>query len=152
PTIPIVFSIASDPIESGIVQNLARPEANVTGISIQSLELVAKRLELISELVPQAKVVGLLVNPEQAITGRVKEQVERAVAPPAVRLKIIDATSENEINQAFAEFARLQTDALVVGPDAFFYDRREQIVKLAARHSLPATYELSGFVAAGGLM
>ena len=153
-TIPIVFAIASDPVESGIVQSLARPDANITGISIQSLELMAKRLELIAELVPNASAIGLLVNPKApiTITEATKNAILRAAAAMAVRIEIVNASSGGELEAAFAELTRLQVRGLVVGPDAFFYDQREQIARLAARHALPATYELSEFVFAGGLM
>ena len=151
-TIPIVFSIASDPVESGVVQSLARPEANVTGISFQSLDLLAKRLQLTLELAPDARVIGLLVNPKIPITEQIKAEVGRASAAAGVRTEIVDASSESEIDAAFSELARLRVNALVVGNDAFFYNQRDQIAGLAARHSLPASYELSGFVLAGGLM
>jgi len=151
-TIPIVFAIASDPVESGIVQNLARPDANITGISTQSLELMAKRLQLMGELVPHASAIGLLVNPKHPITEAIKNEVRRAAAAMPVRIEIVDASSEGEVETAFAELTRLQVHGLVVGADAFFYDQRDEIARLAARHALPAIYELSGFVVAGGLM
>jgi putative tryptophan/tyrosine transport system substrate-binding protein len=145
-TIPIVFSIASDPVESGIVQNLARPEANITGVSIQSFELTEKRLEFITELVPHARVIGLLVNPKQPITEKIKSEVLKASVRNAVRIEIIEAASESELDIAFAELAQLRVEALVVGGDAFFYNQRDQIAALAARYALPASYELRGFV------
>jgi len=151
-TIPIVFAIASDPVESGIVQSLARPDANVTGISIQSLDLLAKRLQLIAELVPHASAIGLLVNPKLPLAEVIKNEVRRAAAAMPVRIEIVNASSEGEIETAFAELTRSQVRGLVVGADAFFYDQRDQIARLAARHALPAIYELSGFVVAGGLM
>src|SRR5262245_8267991 len=151
-TIPIVFAIASDPVESGIVQSLARPEANVTGISNQSLELMAKRLQLIAELIPDAGAIGLLVNPKIPISEAIKNEVRKAAAAMPVRIEIVNASSQDEIETAFAQLARSQVRGLVVGPDAFFYDQRDEIARLAARHALPAIYELSGFVLAGGLM
>jgi len=151
-TIPIVFSISSDPIESGVVQSLARPEANVTGISFQSLELLAKRLQLTLELTPDARIIGLLVNPKLPITEQIKAEIGRASAATGVRIEIVDASSETEIDTAFSELARRRVNALIVGNDAMFYDQRDQITGLAARHSIPASYELSGFVLAGGLI
>lgn len=151
-TIPIVFSIVSDPVESGVVQSLARPEANVTGISFQSLELLAKRLQLTLELAPHATVIGLLVNPNLPITEQIKAEVGRASVAAGVRTEIVDASSQSEIDAAFSELARLRVNALVVGNDALFYNQRDQIAGLAARYSLPASYELGGFVLAGGLM
>ena len=150
--IPIVFSIASDPVESGVVQSLARPEANVTGISFQSLELLAKRLQLTLELTPDARIIGLLVNPKLPITEQIKAEIGRASAATGVRIEIVDASSESEIDAGFSELARLRVNALVIGNDALFYNQRDQIAGLAARHSMPASYELSGFVLAGGLM
>jgi ABC-type uncharacterized transport system substrate-binding protein len=150
-TIPIVFASASDPVESGIVRNLARPEANVTGFSSQTLELIAKRLELIAELVPHARIIGLLVNPKLPITEQIKREA-KASAGHGMRIEIVEASSEGELDAAFAELARLHAEALVVGADAFFYNQREQIAALAARHALPASYELRGFVDAGGLL
>jgi putative tryptophan/tyrosine transport system substrate-binding protein len=151
-TIPIVFAIASDPVESGVVQSLARPEANVTGISFQSLEILAKRLQLLLELVPRAGVIGLLVNPKLPITEKIKAEVRRVSPTAGVRIEIVDASSETEIDAAFSELARLRVNALLVGNDSLFYNQRDQIADLAVRHSLPASYELSGFVLAGGLM
>ena len=151
-TIPIVIASASDPVESGIVQNLAHPEANVTGFSSQTLELIAKRLELIAELVPGARIIGLLVNPKLPITEQIKREVLKASAGNGMRIEIVEASSESELDTAFAELARLHAEALVVGVDAFFYNQREQIATLAARHVLPASYELRGFVDAGGLL
>jgi len=151
-TIPIVFAITSDPVESGIVQSLARPEANVTGISFQSLELMAKRLQLIVELVPHADAIGLLVNPKHPLTEAVKKEVRRAAVTMSVRIEIVDASSDGEIETAFAELARSRVRGLFVEADPFFYNKRDQIARLAAHHTLPAIYELSGFVLAGGLM
>src|SRR5262245_6912926 len=151
-TIPIVFAIVADPVESGVVQSLARPDANVTGISIQSLELNAKRLELIAELLPNASPIGLLVNPKHPLTEVVNTEVRRAAAAMAAPIEIVNASSEGEIETAFAELTQSQVRGLVVGGDVFFYNQRDQIARLAARHALPAIYELSGFVFAGGLM
>jgi len=116
------------------------------------LELAAKRLELMTELVPQAKVIGLLVNPKLPITERIKEEVLKAAAGTARRIEIVEASSESEIDTAFDKLARGNAEALVVGNDAFFYNQRDHIAALAARHALPATYELRGFVDVGGLM
>jgi putative ABC transport system substrate-binding protein len=124
----------------------------VTGISFQSMELLAKRLQLILEMAPGASVIGLLVNPKLPITEQVKAEIGRASAATGVRIEIVDASSESEIDAAFSEFARLRVNALVVGSDALFYNQRDQIAGLAASHSLPASYELSGFVLSAGLM
>ena len=105
-----------------------------------------------TELVPQAKVIGLLVNPKLPITERIKEEVLKAAAGTARRIEIVEASSESEIDTAFDKLARGNAEALVVGNDAFFYNQRDHIAALAARHALPATYELRGFVDVGGLM
>ena len=113
---------------------------------------MAKRLQLIAELVPHASAIGLLVNPKLPLAEVIKNEVRRAAAAMPVRIEIVNASSEGEIETAFAELTRSQVRGLVVGADAFFYDQRDQIARLAARHALPAIYELSGFVVAGGLM
>ena len=150
-TIPIVFSVA-DPIESGLVASLARPGANLTGISLLTAELMPKRLELLSELVPHARVIVLLVNPSSATAERMIRDVQEAARAKGVQLSILKASTESEIDAAFATLAQQQAGALVVSPDPFFLSRREQLVALAARHALPAIYEWREFAATGGLI
>jgi putative ABC transport system substrate-binding protein len=150
-TIPIVFSVA-DPIESGLVASLARPGANLTGISLLTAELMPKRLELLSELVPHARVIVLLVNPSSATAERMIRDVQEAARAKGVQLSIFKASTESEIDAAFATLAQQQAGALVVSPDPFFLSRREQLVALATRHAVPAIYEWREFAAAGGLI
>jgi putative tryptophan/tyrosine transport system substrate-binding protein len=151
-TIPIVFVIGTDPVESGLVTSLARPGGNLTGITVMATELMPKRLELLSELVPQAGVIALLVNPSNASAEPQMRDVQRAARAKGVQLRILKASTESEIDTAFATLVQLHIGALVVGTDAFFNNRREQIVALASRHAIPAIHELREFTAGGGLI
>jgi len=153
-TIPIVF-ISTDAVEAGLVASLARPGNNLTGISLFAVELVAKRLELLSELVPRPGVIALLVNPKGATTERIIREVgevQYAARAKGVQLDILKAGTESEIDAAFATLLQQQAGALVVSADPFFNSRREQLVALASRHAVPAMYELREFTAAGGLI
>jgi len=149
--IPIVFFSGEDPVKRGLVASLARPGANLTGISFLAVELMPKRLELLLELVPGAGMIGLLINPKNANAERMVRDVEAAARVKRVQLQILKASTENEIDDAFATIVRLQT-GLVVSTDAFFNGRRNQLVALAARHAVPAIYERREFTAAGGLI
>jgi len=149
-TIPIVFVTGDDPVASGLVASLARPGGNLTGVSILIVELNAKRLELISELVPQAKAIAVLANPANA--ERISREVQDAARAKAVELVMLQASTESEIAGVFATLAPRQVGALVVGNDPFFNSRREQLVGLAARHAMPAIYFDREFAAAGGLI
>jgi len=150
-TIPIVFSVA-DAITSGLVTSLARPGGNLTGISAMGLDLMPKRLELISELVPHVKVIALLVNPNLPTMDRIVGDLQKAVNTKGKQLHVLKASTEGEIDAAFSSFADVQAGALVIGSDPFFYDRRDQLAALALRHTIPAVYELREPVAAGGLL
>jgi putative ABC transport system substrate-binding protein len=130
-TIPIVFS-AGDPVGNGLISSLARPDGNVTGVSILTVELMPKRLELLSELVPQAGVIALLVNPNNAIAGRIMRDVQEAARAKRLQLPILKAGTESEIDAAFATLVQLQAGALLVSTDSFFSSRREQLVALAS--------------------
>jgi putative ABC transport system substrate-binding protein len=146
-TIPIVATFGDDAVESGLVASLARPGGNLTGVSILTFELLPKRLELLSELVPRAGVIALLANPGAESMIR---EVQEAARAKGVQLQILKASSESEIDAAFASPS--QAGALLVGNDPFFMSRREQLVALAARYAVPAMYEWREFVAAGGLI
>jgi putative tryptophan/tyrosine transport system substrate-binding protein len=150
-TIPIVFIVA-DPVAAGLVASLARPGGNLTGISIMTAELMAKRLELLSELVPQAKVIALLANPDNPISEAMIRDVHEAARAKGLQLHILKAGTEGEFEAAFASLVQLQAGALIVGADSFFSSRREALVALATRHTVPAIYESRSFVAAGGLI
>jgi putative ABC transport system substrate-binding protein len=152
-TIPIVFRGGGDPVGGGLVASLARPGGNLTGVSFIPNELTAKRLELLSELVPQAGVIALLVNPTNSTnTDRVIRDVQEAARTKGLQLHVLKATSESEIDTAFASLVQLHAGALVVGADPFLSGQREQLVALASRHAVPAIYAWREFAAAGGLM
>jgi putative tryptophan/tyrosine transport system substrate-binding protein len=152
-TIPIVFtSIARDPVELGLVASLARPGGNVTGFSGLIIELSPKRVELLSELVPQARVIALLVNPSNPSTERAVRDVQEAARAKGLQLQVLKAGSESEIDAAFASLVQLHAAALVVAGDAFFASRRDQLAALASRHAVPAIYPLRQFAVAGGLI
>ena len=146
-TIPIVFSSGVDPVERGLVASLAWPGGNLTGFTIISLELMPKRLELLSELVPQASVFALLVNPNNAGIEPMIREVQEAARAKGLQLHVLKASTESEIDTAFAALVQLQAGALVVSADPFFNTRREQLVALAALHTVPAMYELREFAA-----
>jgi putative ABC transport system substrate-binding protein len=152
PAIPIVFSGVGDPVAVGLVASLARPGGNITGISEMATEQMSKRLELLSELVPQARVIALLVNPNAANAGPAIREVQDAARANGVQLPILKAETESAIDAAFGALVQLHAGALVVVPDAFFSSRRDQLVALASRHAVPAIYHLREFVAAGGLI
>ena len=151
PTIPIVFSVG-DPVGNGLVASLARPGGNLTGVSILTVELMPKRLELLSELVPQAGMIALLVNPNNATTERIMREVQEAARAKGVQLPILKASTESDIDAVFATLVQLQAGALLVGTDSFFFSRREQLVSLASRHAIPAIYESRQFPVGGGLI
>jgi putative ABC transport system substrate-binding protein len=150
-TIPIVFVVGTDPVELGLVASLARPGRNLTGVSMLLTELNSKRLELLSQLLPQAKVIGLLVNPTYSGTEKIIRDTEEAARAQGLPLNIVKARTEGEIDAAFATLVQLHIDALVVGNDTFFDTRREQLVALASRHAIPAIYGWRQFTLAGGL-
>ena len=150
-TIPIVFG-SGDPVEGGVIASLSRPGGNLTGFSGMSTELTPKRLELLSELVPQAKVIALLVNPNNASAEPMMRDVQEAARAKGVQLHILKAGTESEVDAAFATLVELHAGALVVAGDSFFSNRREQLVALAARHAVPAIYDWREWPAAGGLI
>jgi putative ABC transport system substrate-binding protein len=153
-TIPVVFFIGGDPVANGLAASLARPGGNLTGVTLFGDELNPKRLELISELVPQARVIALLVNPNNplAAASAKSAHMQEAARAKGVQLRILNASSESEIDAAFATLVELRAGALVIDTDLLFFGRREQLGALAARHSVPAIYYRREFVAAGGLI
>jgi putative ABC transport system substrate-binding protein len=151
-TIPIVFTGAGDPVEDGLVNNLARPGGNLTGFSNLGRETVRKRLELLTELVPQARVIALLVNPTNSNAERVIPEVQAVARAKGVQLPILKAATEREIDAAFAALAQLQAGAIMIIADPFFNSRREQLVMLAARYAVPACYAFRDHAATGGLI
>jgi putative ABC transport system substrate-binding protein len=150
--IPIVFMAGGDPVELGLVGGFARPDGNLTGFTILGAELMPKRLELMSDLIPEAKVMALLVNPNNSTTERIIRDLQEAGRVKGVRLHILKAETESEFETAFASLVQLHARALLVSTDSFFFIRREQLVALAARHAVPAIYDVRDFAAAGGLI
>jgi putative tryptophan/tyrosine transport system substrate-binding protein len=149
-TIPIAFVVADDPVRLGLVASLARPGGNLTGINFLGGELSAKRLELLHELVPAATRVAVLVNPANAENP--EREVEVAARAIGLQIQVLNASTIREINAAFATFARERPDALFIGLDPFFNSRRIQLVNLASRYAVPASYPLRDFAEVGGLM
>jgi putative tryptophan/tyrosine transport system substrate-binding protein len=151
--IPIAFITGDDPVRLGFVTNLARPGGNLTGISFFNAELAAKRLELLRELVPAGARVAVLVNPAiAAVTEATLRDLEPAARAMGLQIQVLTASTNREIDAAFASFARERPDALFVGPGAFFLSRRVQVAHLATHHAVPATYAERDYVEVGGLM
>jgi putative tryptophan/tyrosine transport system substrate-binding protein len=151
-SIPVVFVIAGDPIEFGLVASLNRPGSNVTGVTNLNVEVGPKRLELLHELHPSAAVVALLVNPGSPYGETLSGAVQAAAGTLGLNLHVLHAGNEREIDAAFAKLVELQVRALVIGTDAFFNSRIEQLAALAVRHAVPTIYQYREFAAAGGLM
>ena len=152
-TIPIVFIGGDDPVEGGLVASLARAGGNLTGFTLLVIELNPKRLELLTELVPQARVIALLVNPNSAdAAARITRDVQDAARSKGLQLPILKASTEGDIDAAFATLLQLHADGLVVSSETFFTRRREELVGLAARHAVSAIYALREFTASGGLI
>ena len=151
-TIPIVFPALSDPVAAGLVASLAHPGGNLTGFSPFQYEMMPKRLELLTELVPQARVIALLVTPNEPRTEGLIRDMQEAARVKGIELQILKAEDEREIDTAFATLVQLQASALILGPDSFLNSRREQIVALASRHAVPAISAWRELTAAGGLI
>jgi putative ABC transport system substrate-binding protein len=150
-TIPIVFATGSDPVADGLVAGLNRPGGNVTGVVFFGSLLGPKRLDLLRQLVPKATTIAMLVNPNRSNTEAERRDVQTAAQAIGQQLVIRDVGSERDIETAFASFAERGAGALLVGSGAFLNSHRERVVALAARHVLPAIYQQSEAVAAGGL-
>jgi ABC-type uncharacterized transport system substrate-binding protein len=150
-TIPIVFTTGGDPVGLGLVSSLSRPGANVTGVTQMTGEVAPKRVELAHELVPTATVFGLLINPTNPMAETVTRDSQTAAAKLGLQLNVLHASTEAEIDDAFTTFRQMRAGALVIGTDAFFNNRVEQLAALAIRNSALAIYEYHQFVAAGGL-
>jgi putative ABC transport system substrate-binding protein len=150
-TIPIVF-VGGNPVADGLVASLARPGGNLTGMVFMTSEMMPKRLELLSELVPQAGVIAVLVNPNNSIPEPLMRDVQEAARAKGVELHILQSGTETEIDAAFATLVQQHIGALVLGPDPFLNSRREQLITLAARHAVPVIYDFRENAAAGGLI
>jgi putative tryptophan/tyrosine transport system substrate-binding protein len=152
-TVPIVFATGGDPVRDGLVASFNRPGGNTTGISFLNTELAAKRLELLRTLLPGIVRVAVLVNPANAMNAETTlRDAEVAARAIGLQIKVLNASTSREINAAFATFVRERPDALFVGGDGFFVSRRVQLVNLASRHAIPATYADRQFPQIGGLM
>jgi putative ABC transport system substrate-binding protein len=151
-TIPIVFGAALDPVQTGLVASLNRPGGNVTGATNLAVELGPKRLEFLHELVPTANVVAVLFNPSDPSSESQSRELQAAAQTIGLQLHILYANTERELDAVFANLAQLRVGALVIGADAFFNSRIEQLAALTTRYAVPAIYQLREFAAAGGLM
>jgi len=151
-TIPIVFTIGSDPVAFGYVASLNRPGGNVTGVVLLTSNLGAKRIGLLRQLIPKVDAVGVLVNPTYPVSAAQLKEVQEAAANINVRLIVANASADRDFESAFALLVQQGAGALLVAADPFFYSRRDQIVGLAARYAIPAIYEWREYAFAGGLM
>ena len=152
-TIPVVFIVSDDPVKLGLVANLARPDGNLTGINFFSGELVPKRLELLHELVPGATRVAVLVNSANAEYAETTiNEAGMAARAMGLQIQVLKASTIREINAVFATFVSTRPDALFVGHDPFFGSRRTQLVQLATRYAVPASFSAREYAEAGGLM
>jgi putative tryptophan/tyrosine transport system substrate-binding protein len=152
-TIPIVFYGGADPVEVGFAASLSRPGGNLTGVVSLNVEVGAKRLELLHELVPTATIIVALVNPTNPVVAETEtKDLQTAARTLGVKLHVLHASSEHEIDAAFATLVQLRAGALVIGPDALFNSRSEQLAVLTLRHRVPAIYQFREFVSTGGLV
>ena len=150
-TIPVVFTTGGDPVQLGLVASLSRPGGNVTGVTQLTEEVAPKRVELAHELVPAATIIALLVNPAKPSAEAVIKTSRAAALTLGLQLNVLHASTDAELDDAFATFSQTQAGALVIGSDAFFNGHLELLAALATRHLVPAIYEYHPFVAAGGL-
>jgi putative ABC transport system substrate-binding protein len=150
-TIPIVFIIGGDPVKLGLVGSLNRPAGNITGITFFSTQMESKRLGLLHELIPHAKLIAVLINPSQPAAAAQGDEVAAAARALGPRVFIAYASNEGELDNAVTACAQMGAGGLVVTADALFFNRQKEIVTLAARHAIPAIYEWRGTVLAGGL-
>ena len=151
-TIPIVINVGIDPVQIGLVASLNRPGGNVTGLAVLTVELGAKQLEVLHELLRTSAAVALLVNPNNPLTEPETKGVRDAARSLGLQLHVLDASTEGEIDTAFGKLIEMRAGGLIVSVDAFLNSQRAQIVALAARHAVPAIYGVREFAAAGGLM
>jgi putative ABC transport system substrate-binding protein len=151
-TIPIVFTSGGDPVKVGLVASLNRPDSNATGVIVLLAAMEGKRLGLLREMVPNAALIGVLLNPAMPTFDDQVSDVQAAAGSVGQQLHILRASNDSEIDAAFAKAAELRTDGLLVAADPFLSSQREQLVALAVRYAIPAIYEWRDFVEAGGLM
>ena len=151
-TIPIVFTMGGDPVEARLVTTLSRPGGNVTGTTLMGVELGPKRLELVRQLVPNAVTIAMLVNPNFPLAAAEVRDVQAGARSLGLETDVLNASTESDIDKAFANIAQRRPNALIVGTDPFFLAQRDQLARLAAHHAVPAMYHLREFVEAGGLV
>jgi len=151
-TIPIVFTGGTDPVKEGLVESLARPGGNATGVLNISTELTAKRLDLLRELMPTAGLIAVLRNPDSPDAEGQLQEIQDAASAIGQSIHVVNASSERDFERAFAEMVQRRAGGLFVSADPLFTSERAQLVALAARHALPASYSFRTLVAAGGLM
>jgi len=152
PTVPIVFATGSDPVADGLVTSLNRPDGNVTGVVFIAAALGAKRLELLGQLVPKAKTIGMIANPSSPTFKEERSDVEAAAHAMGLQLIVVNVRTVQDIDTALASFVRDRIDALLIGSGPFLFSNRRRLVALAARHSLPAMHIQREGVVAGGLV
>jgi putative ABC transport system substrate-binding protein len=152
-TIPIVFGVAVDPVETGLVASLHRPGGNLTGVTNLNVEVGPKRLELVHELLPTATIIAVLVNPTSpSIADLFSRAMQQAAQTLGLQLHILHASTDGDFDKVFASVVQVRAGALVISPDVFFNTRSEQLAALSLRHAVPAIYQYRPFAAAGGLM
>ena len=151
-TIPIVCTLGGDPVETGLVASLNRPGGNLTGTTIMALEMASKRLDLAHQLVPNATVIAMLINPTFPTASAEAREVQNAAHSLGIDINLLNASTESEIDVAFTNIVEQKNGALIIGTDPFLVGQRDQLVRLAARHMIPTIYFLREFVEAGGLM
>jgi len=150
--VPIVFSSGIDPVKLGLVAGLNRPGGNITGVSHFSIALEGKRLELLHELIPNAAQIAVLVNPTFAGAEAITDDMQAAARVLGLRLHVLNASTEQELDSAIASIGQVPARALVVTSDPFFLSRRDRLVSVISRHAVPAIYQFREFVTAGGLV
>jgi putative ABC transport system substrate-binding protein len=151
-TIPIVFTTAGDPVQLGLIASLSRPGGNVTGVTQLNVEVSPKRLELARELMPGVAIVALLVNPANPSAETISQSMQAVAQVIGLQLQVLQASSESELENAFANARKLGAGVLVIGADAFFNDKNQLLAELSLRHAMPAIFHYPEFTAAGGLM
>ena len=151
-TIPIVFAIGGDPVRTGLVESLSRPGGNITGAAHLNVETAPKRLELLHELLPAQQIVGLLINPTNPLGGPIEEGVQTAASSLGLKLQVLHARTDEEIDAVFASLRELKVGALVIGTDPLFTSRAEKLGALSLRFKMPAIYQYRTFTAAGGVL
>jgi putative ABC transport system substrate-binding protein len=153
-TIPIVFEVGFDPVEVGLVASLNRPGGNLTGVTNAGVEVAAKQMELLHELVPMATSIALLVNPSNpaTLTDRLLRDTQVTATKLGLQLNVVNASAEGDFDAVFATLTQLRAGALVIGADALFIEQSRRLAELAIRHAIPASFHFREFVVAGGLM